>query len=219
MRIINSEGAIQLLLKETMSTVDKIKTLQSAINALKTSVDEESEVRDEDDDWMNDPRYAEAKEATRKDYENELEQLKIRGSHPDGLEPIVVLMGDASMIMQNVIEPFKKEVLYDSYYGWDIEFKEIDSSQLTKDYVRNLQRPTAEDGGVLFVKNLSCFCDMYDINDQAQIVRDIMVNRFGVISTGWRIVFIEDTDDKEKTFPNAFIYNWTKGNLYIWFVE
>lgn len=146
-------------------------------------------------------------------------RLKKRSSDPDGLAPIVILLGDASMIMKNVIEPFRKEVLYDSHYGWDIEFKEIDSTQLTKDFVRNLQRPSAEDGGVLLVKNLSCFGDRYDINDQAQIVRDTMVNRFGVISTGWRIIFIEDTDDKEKTFPNAFIHNWTKGKPCIWFVE
>lgn len=56
---------------------------------------------------------------------------------------------------------------------------------------------------------------MYDITDQYGFIRDIMVNPIGVISTGWRIIFLEEADSEEIALNNSFVENWpNKTNLY-----
>ena len=211
----NSEQTVQELIKTTLGDIQNIKRIQGDIDA------GWGKNEDEKEDWMNDPRFPEVKEAILNENKKKLQQLKTRGSDPDGLHPIVVLLGDASIIQQDVIAPFKSEVQNDSHYGWDIELREVESSLLTKEYVRSLSAPSGKDGGVLFVRNLSLFSEMYaNVNDQNQIVRDIMVNPFGGVSTGWRIIFIENTLDKDYSFSNSFVNSWTKGSApMVFFVE
>ena len=211
-RTISTEVAIEDLINTSLADVQAKKSSQLSIDGL--NIDDEIQ-----EDWMNDPRYAKAEEATTMGYEKTIQQSNNRCLNSDGLPPIVVLLGEASMIRRKVIEPFESRILYDSHYGWDIEFKEINSYQLTKEFVNNFPTPTGKDGGVLFVANVTRFSEMYDVNGQSQIVRAIMVNQKRVESTGWRIVFIEDTSDRGISFPQSFVYNWTKDNLNIWFVE
>lgn len=200
------------IINELLGDVDKIKSLESSINAL----DAEYIPEDEDDkELMNDPRYAKAKAAIRKEYNEELADLRRRGSHPDGLSPILVLLGSISMIRREVIEPAKEIVCNDNYHKYDIEFREIDSSQITRNFVNTLPKPNGTDGGLLIVKNISNFSKMYDITDQYGFIRDIMVNPIGVISTGWRIIFLEEADSEEIALNNSFVENWpNKTNLY-----
>ena len=205
------------IINELLGDVDKIKSLESSINAL----DAEYIPEDEDDkELMNDPRYATVIDAYRKEYNEELADLRRRGSHPDGLSPILVLLGSISMIRREVIEPAKEIVCNDNYHKYDIEFREIDSSQITRDFVNTLPKPNGTDGGLLIVKNISNFSKMYDITDQYGLIRDIMVNPLGVISTGWRIIFLEEADSEEIVFNNSFVENWTKGSelLHLLFV-
>ena len=200
------------IIRELLGDVDKIKSLESSINEL----DAEYIPEDEDDkELMNDPRYAKAKAATRKEYNEELADLRRRGSHPDGLSPILVLLGSISMIRREVIEPAKEIVWHDNYHKYDIEFREIDSSQITRNFVNTLPKPNGTDGVLLIVKNISNFSKMYDITDQYGFIRDIMVNPIGVISTGWRIIFLEEADSEEIALNNSFVENWpNKTNLY-----
>ena len=92
----------------------------------------------------------------------------------------------------------------------------------TIDFVENLSKPSEKDGGILFVSNCSRFIEMTEVGDQTWIVRRVMAKNMpphGVTRTGWSIVFIEDTNNKEMTFSDSFITYWTKGNLYTLFVE
>lgn len=213
-RMISAEVAIEDLINTLLNDVQVKKSSQLSIDELNKDDDEVQE------DWMNDPRSAEVKEANIKDYKQKIREAINRSCNTDGLDPIVILLGNSSMIKQKVIEPFKDTIKNDSHYGWDIEFKEIESNKLTKEFVSNFPRPAGKDGGVIFVGNLSRFTEMYEnVNDQVQLVRDIISNRYGALSTGWRIVFIEDTSDREISFTDSFVYNWTKGVPPIWFVE
>ena len=170
---------------------------------------------DDEDDYKDNPSYNELRAAQRNENERIIDNLRARGNHPDGLRPITILLGNYNKIHQMVLEPFKSMVLFDCHYGWDIEFKEIESSQLTESFVEDLPRPSGKDGGVLIIKGLTSFSEMYGINEQTQLVRDIMVNKHGVISTGWRIIFTDETVDKDIEFLNSFINNWTKDNPHL----
>ncbi len=219
--VITPETAISHIFTSSLSDVTRIKLLESSIehNKLDNNEQENTCNCDEEDSWENDPRYKDALKEIENDEIKELEELKRHGSHPDGLQPIIVFLGNASMIMEKVIEPAKIKTENDGIYDYDIEFKEIHSSQLTKDFVKNLGRPNAKDWGILIVKDVTHFSEMYDIPEQHRLVRNIMVNPIGVSTIGWSIIFIEDTNDKEKILKNSFINYWTKGNLNVWFVE
>ena len=225
-RIVSPDLAITWLFNETLRTVDAIKLAQKGIESM-NKVDSEGidlskypflkrkKVGPEDE-----AKRQAVRKTMLEEKKKELETLETRGFYSDGLQPIIILLGDGHLIMEKVIEPFKSEV--HTGKGWNIEFKEIDSSQLTIDFVENLSKPSEKDGGILFVSNCSRFIEMTEVSDQTRIVRSVMAQNmppYGVTRTGWSIVFIEDTNNKEMTFSDSFITYWTKGNLYTLFVE
>ena len=193
---------------ESLGDIEKRKSLENSLSELDSEDDNY-----EDEEWMKDPRYAIAKKARRKENEEKLHLLKTRGSHSDGLQPILILLGDISMIQRDVLEPAKAIIRNDEYHKYDIEFREIDSFQLTKDFITSLSTPKGKDGGILVIKNISRFIEMYDIMDQNGIIRNIMV------TTGWRIIFLEETESEDVAFENSFVGHWTKGNLHLLFVS
>lgn len=198
---------------ESLGDIEKIKSLENSISALDSDDNEEVE------EWMKDPRYAKIKEAKRKNNEERLHLLKTRGSHPDDLQPILILLGDISMIQRDVLESAKEILRNDEHHKYDIEFREIDSLQLTKDFIASLPTPKGKDGGILVIKNISKFIEMYDVMDQNGIIRNIMVNPTGVTPTGWRIIFLEEAGSEDVAFENSFVGYWTKGNLHLLFVR
>ena len=215
------------IIGKSLSDITKIKSVESSIRELDsdlqyvvTSDNIKLDVIDEDDDddWMNDPRCAEVMSATRNSYEKDLCDEKTRGPHSDGLQPILVLLGKISMIQQEVLGPAIEIIRNDQHYKYDIELREIDATQVTKDFVRSLSKPSGKDGGILVIKSITKFVEMYDVTDQNGLVRNIMVNPIGAISTGWRIIFIEETDSENIALNNSFVEYWTKGNLYLLFV-
>ena len=75
-----------------------------------------------------------------------------------------------------------------------------------------------KDGGVLVVNGLTRFIEMYDVNDQSGLIRNIMVNPMGGISTGWRVIFVEESESENIYLSNSFVENWTKGNIYFYYI-
>jgi len=229
-RIVSPDLAITWLFNETLRTVDAIKLAQKEIESM-NKVDSEGIDLSKDPIYKTifkgkkvDPEFAAKRQATRKamleEKKKELKSLETRGFYSDVLQPIIILLGNGSLIKEKVIEPFKSKVYTDK--KWNIEFKEIDSSQLTIDFVENLSKPSEKDGGILFVSNCSRFIEMTGVSDQSRIVKMVMakiMRPYGLTRTGWSVVFIEDTNNKEMTFSDSFITYWTKGNLYTLFVE
>ena len=224
-RSVTPNQAIAWLFTETLKTVEAIKVAQNEIDSM-NKLDSEGIDLSKYPFLQKKvgPEFDAKRQATRKtmleEKKKELKSLEIKGCNSDGLQPIIILLGDGLLIKEKVIEPFKSEV--HTGKGWNIEFKEIDSSQLTIDFVENLSKPSEKDGGILFVSNCSRFIEMTEVSDQNWIVRRVMAKNmppYGVTRTGWSIVFIEDANNKEMTFSDSFITYWTKENLYTLFVE
>jgi hypothetical protein len=198
--------------------VGRIETLIHTIKSLEKDPTFYSE---KDAERAKNPKYISARKAMLKRYKNELEKLKTHSSFTDGMQPILILMGDESMIRREVIDSFKSMIVNDCNYGWDIEYREVDPTLLTKDFAKKLPKPTGKDGGLIIVPGLSRFLECCDDVEQIQILINVMINPLGAVTTGWRIVFIEDTDDKEMNFPEkSFLTYFSLRNiLYHIFVE
>jgi len=225
---ISSEQAISNVIFSILGDIHKIKTLeQSIIRRTRSENQSSSPTHEEDkDDFDNDPRYKQMMEAMLKADKKKLEELKIQGSHPDALQPIVLLMGNTSMLKENVLESIKKEITDDEHYGYDLEFREIDSSELNEDFVLSLPKPKGADGGVLVISDFSKFVDSYSPNDQVKILCTIMRTHgfspygYGLVSTGWRIIFMENSEDENKWWPDSCVHYFLNKNcLYSYFVE
>ncbi len=201
--VISTEEVVNRIIDTSFGDIQTKKSLSESISAL--SSDEE-----DDDEFVNDPRYAKVKAAKIQKYSNKLEELRKRAGNSDGLLPILILVGNVSMIQKDVLKPAFEIAQDDPHYGFDLEVREIDANQLTKRFVESLGKPNGKDGGVLVVNGLTKFLEMYDVNDQSGLIRNIMVNPMGVISTGWRVIFIEESDTEEINLKNSFVETWTK---------
>lgn len=232
--ILNAEEAINRLMFATLGDVAAIRTLERHLALLE--MDKTSEVEDaiktsplgddDDEDITNDPRYEELRAAQRREAQEKFERLKNCGSHPDALQPIVILMGDTSMIQEQVMKRFKERATTDEHYHYDLEFCKIHSSELTKNFVSSLPTLKGKDGGVLIISDYSAFVDSYSPDDQRRILIDIMRTQgytsdgIGLVCTGWRIIFLEDTQDKSKWWPYSCVqYFGNKNCLYSYYVE
>ena len=220
---ISAEQAISNVIFTSLDDIHKIKVLEESIKRL--SCREEATSK-EDIEFLNDPRYKQFMEEKRKTDIKKLEELKIQGSHPDALQPIILLMGNASLIHENVLEAIKKKIADDEHYGYDLEFREIDSSDLNEDFVLSLPKPKGEDGGILVISDFSKFVDSYSPNDQVKLLCTIMRTHgfspygYGLVSTGWRIIFVENSEDENKWWPYSCVqYFLNKNCLYCYFVE
>jgi len=220
---ISAEQAISNVIFTSLDDIHKIKVLEESIKRL--SCREEATSK-EDIEFLNDPRYKQFMEEKRKTDIKKLEELKIQGSHPDALQPIILLMGNASLIHENVLEAIKKKIADDEHYGYDLEFREIDSSDLNEDFVLSLPKPKGEDGGILVISDFSKFVDSYSPNDQVKLLCTIMRTHgfspygYGLVSTGWRIIFMENSEDENKWWPYSCVqYFGNKGCLDSYFVE
>jgi len=209
--VISIEGVVNRIIDTSFGDIQTKKSLSESISAL--SSDEE-----DDDELVNDPRYAEVKAAKIQKYSNKLEELRKRAGNSDGLLPILVLVGNVSMIRKDVLKPAFEIAQDDPHYGFDIEVQEIDANQLTRKFVESIGKPNGKDGGVLVVNGLTRFIEMYDVNDQSGLIRNIMVNPKGGISTGWRVIFVEESESEIINLSNSFVENWTKGNIYFYYI-
>ena len=209
--VISTEEVVNRIIDTSFGDIQTKKSLSESISAL--SSDEE-----DDDEFVNDPRYAEVKAAKIQEYSNKLEELRKRADNSDGLLPILILAGNVSMIRKDVLKP-AFEIAQDApHYGFDIEVQEIDANQLTRKFVELIGKPNGKDGGVLVVNGLTRFIEMYDVNDQSGLIRNIMVNPMGGISTGWRVIFVEESESEIINLSNSFVENWTKGNIYFYYI-
>ena len=220
---ITAEQAISNVIFSSLGDIHSIKVLEESIKSL--SCREEATSK-EDIEFLNDPRYKQFMEEKLKSDIKKLEELKIQGSHPDALQPIILLMGNTSLIQENVLEAIKKKIADDEHYGYDLEFREIDSSELNEDFVLSLPKPKGGDGGLLVISDFSKFVDSYSPNDQIKILCTIMRTHgfspygYGLVSTGWRIIFMENSEDENKWWPYSCVqYFGNKGCLESYFVE
>ena len=220
---ITSEQAISNVVFTSLSDIHSIKVLEESIKSL--SCREEASSK-EDIEFLNDPRYKQFMEEKLKEDKKELEELKIQGSHPDALQPIVLLMGNSSLIQENVIDAIKKKIADDEHYGYDLEFREIDSSELNENFVLSLPKPKGTDGGLLVISHFSKFVDSFNPNDQIKLLCTIMRTHgvtpygIGLVCTGWRIIFLENSEDENKWWPDSCVqYFGNKNCLYSYFVE
>lgn len=198
------------------------RSTKNSIQTIKSLEKDPTFYSEKDAERAKNPKYIAARKAMLKRFKNELEKLKTHSSFTDGMRPILILMGDESMIRREVIDSFKSMIVNDCNYGWDIEFREVDPTLLTKDFAKKLPKPTGKDGGLIIVPGLSRFLECCDnVKEQIQILINVMINPLGAVTTGWRIVFIEDTDDKKMNFPEeSFLtYFSLKNILYHIFVE
>ena len=226
---ITSEQAISNVIFSSLGDIRSIKTLEQSIIRRTCSENQSSSPthdEEDEDDFDNDPRYKQMMEAMLKADKKKLEALKIQGSHPDALQPIVLLMGNTSLIQENVLESIKKQIADDEHYGFDLEFREIDSSELNEEFVLSLPKPKGADGGLLVISDFSKFVDSYSPNDQIKLLCTIMRNHgstpdgFGLVCTGWRIIFLENSEDENKWWPDSCVqYFGNKNCLYSYFVE
>ena len=145
------------------------------------------------------------------------EELEARcGEMGDGLSDLFILTGKIDTL-QSVICQLKSTSLKEDM---DFEFLEIDSKTLTREYVDKLREPNGKDGGFIVIKDFSSFSSIPDINTQIYILSKIMRNPFGLKCTGWHIVFLENTDEKDKWWPNSCVhYFQQKSFLKCWYVE
>ena len=233
---ISSEEAVSNIIFHTFRDISYIKTLEESIERLSNSIERPinpgqrkvSKILSKlhlDEDYLNSPERISSMEKFRQGYEEELKKLRTVGSN-DGLQPIILLLGNTSKIQQNVIKQIEENVHDKEVYGYDVEFRSISSSQLTKEFVSSLPRPKGNDGGVLIISNFSAFTESFSPTEQIGLLRGIMTKQgytsygVGPVCTGWRIIFLEDTDDENKWWPDScIIYFGNKGCLYSYFVE
>ena len=209
--VISTEEVVNRIIDTSFGDIQTKKSLSESISAL--SSDEE-----DDDELVNDPRYAECKAAIILENSKKLEELRKRAGNSDGLLPILILAGNVSMIRKDVLKPAFEIAQDDPHYGFDFEVQEMDANQLTRKFVESIGKPNGKDGGVLVVNGLTRFIEMYDVNDQSGLIRNIMVNPMGGISTGWRVIFVEESESENIYLSNSFVENWTKGNIYFYYI-
>jgi len=216
------------IIRECLADIEEIKSLESSIAHDDDFLENDEPIVKKDgvscypEEWydvINSQEFKDLMKANRSYNEERLRELKTRGSHSDGLQPILVLLGNISMIQQEVLKPSIELIRNDQHYKYDIELREIDATQVTKDFVRSLPKPGGKDGGILVIKSITKFVEMYDVTDQKGLICDIIANPIGAMSSGWRIIFLEETDSENIALNNSFVDYWTKGNLYLLFVS
>lgn len=209
------ETAIYNVFFHSFGDIGKIKSLERDLSTSSDNKDEEKN-----------PQYQELLKAKLEKKKKRLNQLRTQGSHADAMQPIVILIGDISMIQETVLEPVKKMIADDEHYRYDLEFREIDSSELNEDFVLSLPKPKGTDGGLLVISDFSKFVDSYSPDDQRSLLISIMRTRdyihgvIGLVCTGWRIIFLENSEDENKWWPYSCVqYFGNKNCLYSYFVE
>ena len=228
---ISPEEAINNVIFHSFREINKIKSIESYLK--------NSDNIEEGDELISNhpvfaelrkvkdtPRYQEVRKAMFEGKKKELDKLRTQGSHADYLQPIVILIGDVSMIKENVLESIKKKIVDDEHYEYDLEIREIDSSELNKDFVSSLPKPKGTDGGLLVISDFSKFVDSYSPDEQRNLLISIMRTRdyihgvIGLVCTGWRIIFMENSEDENKWWPYSCVqYFGNKNCLYSYFVE
>lgn len=208
--VISTEEVVNRIIDTSFGDIQTKKSLSESISALSSDED--------DDELVNDPRYAECKAAIIQENSKKLEELRKRAGNSDGLLPILILAGNVSMIRKDVLKPAFEIAQDDPHYGFDFEVQEMDANQLTRKFVESIGKPNGKDGGVLVVNGLTRFIEMYDVNDQSGLIRNIMINPMGGISTGWRVIFVEESESEKIYLSNSFVENWTKGNIYFYYI-
>ena len=208
--VISTEEGVNRIIDTSFGDIQTKKSLSGSISELSSDED--------DDELVNDPRYAKAKAAIIQEYSKKLEELRKRAGNSDGLLPILILAGNVSMIRKDVLKPAFEIAQDDPHYGFDFEVQEMDANQLTRKFVESIGKPNGKDGGVLVVNGLTRFIEMYDVNDQSGLILNIMVNPMGGISTGWRVIFVEESESEKIYLSNSFVENWTKGNIYFYYI-
>lgn len=212
--IVSAEEAINRLTSTTLGDIGSIRYLKSRLAQLD---DDDNEL---DIESLTPEKRAEYDKRSAEERAKILEGLKRKGRrHKEALQPITILIGDSSMIHDKVMKPFVKRVLEDEHYGYDLEFRNIHSFELTKDFVSSLPKPTGKDGGVLVISDFSTFTETYNVDDQETILKNVMRTYCpNPVSTGWRIIFIENTKDKNKWWPYSCVQHF-QGCLDSFYVE
>ena len=138
------------------------------------------------------------------------------GEEEDGLSDLFILTGKIDTL-QSVISQLKSTSLKEDI---DFEFLEINSRFISKEYVEKLGEPKGKDGGFIVIKDFSYFAAIPDVNTQINILSKIMRNPSGQKCTGWHIIFLEDTIEKDKWWPNSCVhYFQQKSFLKCWYIE
>jgi hypothetical protein len=147
----------------------------------------------------------------------ELERKVLYGEFGDGLSDLFILTGNIETLQSKVINQLKSSSVNEDM---DFEFLEIDSKSISRDYVNNLREPSGNDSGFIVIKDFSSFAAIPDINEQIYMLSKIMRNPFGLKCTGWHIIFLEDTTEKDKWWPTSCIhYFQQKSFLRCWYIE
>ena len=152
-----------------------------------------------------------------KSLKEELERKVLYGEFGDGLSDLFILTGNIETLQSKVINQLKSTSVNEDM---DFEFLEMDSKSISRDYVNNLREPSGNDGGFIVIKDFSSFAAIPDINEQIYMLSKIMRNPFGLKCTGWHIIFLEDTTEKDKWWPTSCIhYFQQKSFLRCWYIE
>ena len=91
--VISTEEVVNRIIDTSFGDIQTKKSLSESISAL--SSDEE-----DDDELVNDPRYAECKAAIIQENSKKLEELRKRAGNSDGLLPILILAGSVKYIAE-----------------------------------------------------------------------------------------------------------------------
>jgi len=146
-----------------------------------------------------------------------LERKVLYGECGDGLSDLFILTGDIDTLQSKVINQLKSSSVNEDM---DFEFLEIDSKSISRDYVNNLREPSGNDGGFIVIKDFSSFAATPDINEQIYMLSKIMRNPFGLKCTGWHIIFLEDTTEKDKWWPTSCVHYFQQESfLRCWYIE
>ena len=88
--VISTEEGVNRIIDTSFGDIQTKKSLSESISELSSDED--------DDELVNDPRYAEVKAAIIQENSKKLEELRKRAGNSDGLLPILILAGNVSMI-------------------------------------------------------------------------------------------------------------------------
>ena len=122
--VISTEEGVNRIIDTSFGDIQTKKSLSESISELSSDED--------DDELVNDPRYAEVKAAIIQENSKKLEELRKRAGNSDGLLPILILAGNVSMIRKDVLKPAFEIAQDDPHYGFDFEVQEMDANQLTE---------------------------------------------------------------------------------------
>jgi len=189
---------------------------ETSRNMSENVIDEEYDPADDFPDMTDELKQAIEKRRVEieKSGKKELERKVLYGEFEDGLSDLFILTGKIDTL-RSLINHLRST---SSKEGMDFEFLEIDSKTITRDYVDKMREPIREDGGFIVINDFSSFAAVLDTNTQISILSNIM--HIGRKCTGWHIIFLEDTIENDKWWPNSCVnYFQQKSFLRCCYIE